>query len=129
MLLTSLFYVMWLTISFIYSNIFILVSEYVYLLYKFVFLANTSRKNHLPQGLSHSRVCGQSPTCLPLVNISIPLLPFRGLRDLRVHCFLFKRAQNIFKSSCKFGYFPVHTYCCARTVGIQNLQMCSNSSK
>jgi hypothetical protein len=66
--------------TYIHSNIFILVSEYVCLLYKCVYLSNTSRKSHLFLEPNHSKVCGEISTCLPLVNISIPLLLFRGLK-------------------------------------------------
>ena len=67
---------------FIYTHfsIFILASECFCLLYKCVYLSNTSRKSHLFLEPNQSKVRGKIPTCLPLVNILNPLLPFLGLK-------------------------------------------------
>ena len=62
--------------SYIFSNIIMLVSELFRLLYKCVSLSNTSREKHLFLEINHSRGCGETPMCLKLVNISIPLLLF-----------------------------------------------------
>jgi hypothetical protein len=82
-LLISLFMSHVLIILFIYSNTFIFTYRYFCLIYVCVLLANTSRKSHLILGPNRSRVSGESPTCLPLVYISIPF-PVWVFRDLRV---------------------------------------------